>query len=44
MSVRWSSAGHDLGYTNIQWYRGGVKAWEAAKLETLDAVQYGQVR
>src|SRR5437667_168504 len=34
----------DLGYTNVHWYRGGVKAWEAARLEMLPALQYGQVR
>ena len=34
----------DLGYTAVHWYRGGTKAWGAAKLELLDAVQYGQVR
>jgi PQQ-dependent catabolism-associated CXXCW motif protein len=33
----------DLGYTNVHWYRGGTKAWTAARLETLDALQYGQV-
>ncbi len=34
----------DLGYTNVHWYRGGVKAWEAARFEMLPALQYGQVR
>ena len=44
LSYNASLRAHELGYTNVQWYRGGVKAWEAAKLETLDAVQYGQMR
>jgi len=34
----------DLGYRNAMWYRGGVKAWKLARLETLAAVQYGQVQ
>ena len=34
----------ELGYTNLHWYRGGVTAWEAARLDMLDAVQHGQVR
>ena len=33
----------ELGYTNLYWYRGGVEAWGAALLDSLDAVQYGQV-
>ncbi|HTO10396.1 MAG TPA: rhodanese-like domain-containing protein [Candidatus Binatia bacterium] len=32
-----------LGYTAVSWYRGGVKAWEAAGLDLLDAVQHGQL-
>lgn len=34
----------DLGYRNAMWYRGGVKAWKLARLETLAAVPYGQVQ
>lgn len=33
----------DLGYSNVLWYRGGTKAWDAARLATLEAAQYGQV-
>jgi PQQ-dependent catabolism-associated CXXCW motif protein len=33
-----------LGYTNVLWYRGGVRAWKHARLATLEAVQFGQVR
>jgi PQQ-dependent catabolism-associated CXXCW motif protein len=33
-----------LGYTNVMWYRGGVKAWKFASLQTLEAVQFGQAR
>ena len=28
-----------LGYTNVLWYRGGIEAWQAAGLQT---VQSGQ--
>lgn len=34
----------ELGYTNIYWYRGGLKAWKAARLGVIEAVQYGQAR
>ena len=34
----------DLGYTNVSWYRGGVQAWKAARLPTLESVQSAQVR
>jgi PQQ-dependent catabolism-associated CXXCW motif protein len=34
----------DLGYTNVHWYRGGLKAWGGARLEMLPALQYGQLR
>jgi hypothetical protein len=25
------------GYTNLYWYRDGIDAWEAARLQTADA-------
>jgi PQQ-dependent catabolism-associated CXXCW motif protein len=31
-----------LGYTNVQWYRGGIAAWRAAKLPTVVAVLEAQ--
>ena len=34
----------ELGSTNISWYRGGVQAWKAARLPTLESVQSAQVR
>jgi len=34
----------ELGYSNVHWYRGGTKAWQAAKLDTVESVQHGQVR
>jgi PQQ-dependent catabolism-associated CXXCW motif protein len=33
-----------LGYTQVAWYRGGVQAWRAARLDTIESVQSGQVR
>jgi rhodanese-related sulfurtransferase len=30
------------GYTNVQWYRGGLAAWRAAKMPTVKAVLEGQ--
>jgi rhodanese-related sulfurtransferase len=32
-----------LGYTNVQWYRGGIEAWMAAKLPTVTAVPHATV-
>jgi rhodanese-related sulfurtransferase len=34
----------DLGYAGVSWYRGGVQAWKAARLPTLESVQSAQVR
>ena len=34
----------ELGYTQVAWYRGGVESWKAARLDTLESVQSGQVR
>lgn len=31
-----------LGYTNVHWYRGGLDAWRAAKLPTVQAALEGQ--
>ncbi|MFZ6757059.1 rhodanese-like domain-containing protein [Undibacterium sp. Ji50W] len=28
----------DIGYSNLYWYRGGIAAWQAAKLPTVKAV------
>lgn len=28
-----------LGYTNVLWYRGGIEAWQAAGLQTVQAGQ-----
>jgi PQQ-dependent catabolism-associated CXXCW motif protein len=44
LSYNASLRARDTGYSNVFWYRGGVKAWEAAHLEVLEAVQYGQMR
>ena len=30
------------GYSNVQWYRGGIAAWRAAKMPTVKAVLEGQ--
>jgi len=44
LSYNASLRARDIGYSNISWYRGGIKAWEAASLDTLVAIQYGQMR
>ena len=44
LSLNAALRARDLGYKNVMWYRGGVKAWKLARLEMLAAVQYGQVQ
>jgi PQQ-dependent catabolism-associated CXXCW motif protein len=44
LSLNAALRARDLGYTNVLWYRGGINAWKAARLESLEAVQFGQVR
>ncbi|MBC3880434.1 hypothetical protein H8K35_04080 [Undibacterium sp. LX40W] len=34
---------HDLGYTNLHWYRGGLTAWMVAQLPTVKAVPFATV-
>ena len=34
---------HDLGYTNLYWYRGGLTAWMVAQLPTVKAVPFATV-
>lgn len=44
LSYNASLRARDIGYSNVFWYRGGINTWEAARLEMLEAVQYGQIR
>ena len=44
LSLKAAQRARELGYPNVLWYRGGVRAWKDARLPTLESIQSAQVR